>query len=909
GFRIICLANIGCTDDNTLVHGQLVNGTRVYNAGIEAMLAAAAKRIGIRKHSVVCNVIEEGEGATVEGIQEHKVVRIHTAAEVQVHRSPVDNRLYLLSLARVMPADLPKPHTADYLVKRLALPFVQAYSERLSSDCFTNLGGKTDDQQRNDVACAKASHHLASGVIPEAVRQMDMLEPQIDTPRALSDALAMRGIPLRYLGMVANETRLPYLLDICRVEMAAQAAAVVLSRSMRRLTRHYCLRGADVAVSYDQMGMMVYDDPNEKDAEERQAWYSDKLKHTVAQFLSLLVGSGMDADQFWVDVLVPLVKADHGYGIRRDTVRKQALLLRVQTLTGIVLTDTDRYDMASASPVKHTDIVDMRPVVHMPSDTASLVRQVRQKVLAHSGTHDLPAGDLSDMLNTLVQETLQGTLPGSAEELASLLGRLALTSVSQRDLTSARVYAEAGLGIARRWHLDTTRLYRALMCEAFESGDIDAAHVNFQYALSVVRYHVGANAHPVEMELRSELARLHLAAGRYDSAREQYDLALRLSSQLLGVSHHVTGYQLCRLGHCLRGLDMPREALSSYDRARHIYEASHSTQSMAVSYAHFYRAEALSMLGDGAGALDAASKALDIRSSKLGPDHPVTANSSFQVARLAALSPGHSQQAVAIYQKLLAQLKDTETDDASVFEHIQSVIAALVKLALADLPPEYAPLVVRLRKQAATSWSDREALSDTIEALYDTEDPGAYIRDLFARANALDNSAYVRLGCVMQLISKDELRLRRDPEVRAEDRLRDALANDPWLFQDPAASGFDDMGGMPQQDMGFGSPLAASPYGPQAGGPSTVPGMPQMPQVGFNPNPYSPQMQRGGYPQQGPGMMGPQQGHGQYPPMHGMYGDPNEVDINSMPGWGANAGKQQKKFGLGSIVGLFKGGK
>jgi tetratricopeptide (TPR) repeat protein len=324
GFRVLALALFGAQGERTQVYGLLDgspapgvwvdvpiatgapadDGEPPATVSVAQLLLSAARRMHTAPHLIVARTAESADPIPMT---------IPCSIELQAHHIPTDNRIYLMNLPRVCPPDLPTPGTDEYLTKHFRPEFMLQYPQALSPDAYTAVGGEVADAHQSCVAAARASQHLQRVVVPTVVRdELDTLEAgPFNSPADLVDVLHRHGVNSRYLGLVADLTRLPLVRDLAVVEMVSRACAMVLSRSLRRLTRHYQTSGAgELETTYDEYGAPSYRDPNEFDPVERMEWYNGRFKLTVVEFFNLVLGAPDAAAtiEFFSEVLAPIVK-------------------------------------------------------------------------------------------------------------------------------------------------------------------------------------------------------------------------------------------------------------------------------------------------------------------------------------------------------------------------------------------------------------------------------------------------------------------------------------------------------------------------------------------------------------------------------------------------------------------------
>ena len=104
----------------------------------------------------------------------------------------------------------------------------------MSSDSFAfkrkenkDLEGREDDQE-----VAIAGTALKTQVIPNFVKQLDMLELIPIDSATLTKTFHSHGINMRFLGYVCQKTKLPHIKEICLLEMIGRAAKKIFRKEL-----------------------------------------------------------------------------------------------------------------------------------------------------------------------------------------------------------------------------------------------------------------------------------------------------------------------------------------------------------------------------------------------------------------------------------------------------------------------------------------------------------------------------------------------------------------------------------------------------------------------------------------------------------------------------------------------------
>ena len=120
--------------------------------------------------------------------------------------------------------------------RRLRPEFVSKYDSPLSADAF--IENETSDASQNQIEVNQAVDSLRSTHLNAFVDQLDNLDIVPVDSRGFTEALHKVGINVRYLGLIACTTKLPYIREFCIIEMVARATKVVLGAELRKQTSH-----------------------------------------------------------------------------------------------------------------------------------------------------------------------------------------------------------------------------------------------------------------------------------------------------------------------------------------------------------------------------------------------------------------------------------------------------------------------------------------------------------------------------------------------------------------------------------------------------------------------------------------------------------------------------------------------
>jgi hypothetical protein len=227
GFRVTCTAKMAISFETNTVLNLKEN---VFDISALEKLSEACTLLNLKEHTIC---------TTSNGKLTKLVSRAPSSATI--HYVKKLDHYYALNLKQLFPVDHSKKGKPLAVNKRLRPEFVQQYRHALSADAMSTNSYSTNE---DDVEVLYASRHLRENHIPCFVRKLDSLEILPYDAHGMSRALHAHGINIRYLGLVAQHTKLPCVKELCLVEMLARSCKVVLSRKIREAVQNFRRIGA-----------------------------------------------------------------------------------------------------------------------------------------------------------------------------------------------------------------------------------------------------------------------------------------------------------------------------------------------------------------------------------------------------------------------------------------------------------------------------------------------------------------------------------------------------------------------------------------------------------------------------------------------------------------------------------------
>eukprot|EP01104_Vermistella_antarctica_P017137 TRINITY_DN6023_c0_g1_i1.p1 TRINITY_DN6023_c0_g1~~TRINITY_DN6023_c0_g1_i1.p1 ORF type:complete len:1031 (+),score=322.01 TRINITY_DN6023_c0_g1_i1:387-3479(+) len=192
GYRLIATSLLPI-DKTTLVYGSNDSGKSVHNSDEEASkyMEVEGKAWNLKSHLV---------GATRDVLK-----RVRSPGDIEVHRG-LDNELYMLDFARMMPPESPpsdlalkKRHPRSIFYRLFRPFFMSNYAKELSPDAFSGWCSLDPDRKEHEADIHEATAYLYNTLVPRSAHDFENeveVPNQNTKPDRLADAIdgvALRG--------------------------------------------------------------------------------------------------------------------------------------------------------------------------------------------------------------------------------------------------------------------------------------------------------------------------------------------------------------------------------------------------------------------------------------------------------------------------------------------------------------------------------------------------------------------------------------------------------------------------------------------------------------------------------------------------------------------------------------------
>mmetsp|Transcript_23379 Transcript_23379/g.29801 ORF Transcript_23379/g.29801 Transcript_23379/m.29801 type:complete len:792 (-) Transcript_23379:13-2388(-) len=246
GHRIIA-SSILPIDKFTLAYGSSDGGRTVHRSITElnTMMERLGKKLHLKEHKT---------GSRSGGRN------LYMPGDIEVHLG-MDNRYYMIDVARLMPPEAPKPNdsssTRKIYYQTLRAELVLGYHDNLNSDAFSGWNDIEPERKAHEKALRDCTTYLHETLIPnfseamqnyklEAVTYlpdskdswMKMQAEQLKTLLEVADmtsTLHYYGINVRHLGLIRKHTTVPRFRDFLLIHCITRAMKNIMRCEMRNL--------------------------------------------------------------------------------------------------------------------------------------------------------------------------------------------------------------------------------------------------------------------------------------------------------------------------------------------------------------------------------------------------------------------------------------------------------------------------------------------------------------------------------------------------------------------------------------------------------------------------------------------------------------------------------------------------
>lgn len=305
---------------SALVYGKK-DGDFVQAAFLTDSLIKIGKYLKIKQHPIKGRIVGDMSNSDIYISSNLTVYRIDPPEDnsrgkkserIKVfsdHHGSQDGGLYLIKNASsIFPLDIEIVSQRSKITKRQRFrpEFLRSYPKKLNPDTMQeNQAGKQLDQ--NDFELTEANKELTTRCVQELVNGLDSMEfLPMDSP-GLARVFHQFGVNIRYLGVVAENTRLPHIREFLIAEIIARSTRKLLDKQITYMI--YIL--GEKNKQPNNTGFLGPDLEIKKQLFIQE--FNGDLKGVVLKILNLTLSKSEESSRFWESMVKPQVYADYRY--------------------------------------------------------------------------------------------------------------------------------------------------------------------------------------------------------------------------------------------------------------------------------------------------------------------------------------------------------------------------------------------------------------------------------------------------------------------------------------------------------------------------------------------------------------------------------------------------------------------
>ncbi|KAJ3223612.1 hypothetical protein HK099_000904 [Clydaea vesicula] len=555
GFRIVCVPEV--YESLNLMQDLIKEHPIILDEANFEKILYSGKILNLKPHFVMLKdnrrvLVPLSTG--IQAVKSSSNVESHIALKRMYETFPLDYCNVEDSKQKTTPLLFSKRPSP---VRRLRPEFVRSYPHQLCSDALTEwCAHEKHDRDQNDLEVVRAGRFLQEVWIPSFVKKLDELEIRPIDSRTLGLEMHRAGVNVRYLGLIYRLSKIPFIKDMCAIEMIARAFKGIFKCKIRTALLNFRSVGATSI--------------------------EDQMKEYPVSMFNWLLGKGSKSEKCGVlfddNVNYTFDNQDNGY----NPLNKKDFLsfdVKVKQIGG----------NSTQTPINEET---MNSIISPP-----------EEILAYY---------LSRHFKSLGKNSKLQKNEDSAQSLTEISSFYNSTGRHEE----AKAYANSALGAARK----DTCLHSFALAQIIEtqcglqtnSLTIPDASILQLYkkSLQTAEYHWGTS-HPLLMGLHDRLSAVFLKANLPKQALEYHLLSLDICFKSLGKNHIVTAGILLSLNN------ETEQAIKKFNEARHIYQALDADRTL-ISEVYFHLASALAARGDLDGAILNAKQSKKFREQSLG---------------------------------------------------------------------------------------------------------------------------------------------------------------------------------------------------------------------------------------------------------------------------------------------------
>jgi hypothetical protein len=239
-------------------------------------------------------------------VHDDRRVKVCLSATVEIHYDAQSGNYFLECLRDIFPID--SSEFKKSTTCRFRPEFLTLYQTQLCADGLTPMAGASlREKQVNDDELLVAARFMRENWIPAFIKSLDNMEICPYDSQSLTKEMHNKGINMRYLGFISNNSTIPFISNLALVEMVARVCKHLYQAKLRNAILHFRSVGAT-------------------SIEEQMNIYATNLMNTI-------LGYNEKTETFVLSKLKPEMKQRFNYVLGRRQyfeIPRPALLLAVQ---------------------------------------------------------------------------------------------------------------------------------------------------------------------------------------------------------------------------------------------------------------------------------------------------------------------------------------------------------------------------------------------------------------------------------------------------------------------------------------------------------------------------------------------------------------------------------------------------
>jgi tetratricopeptide (TPR) repeat protein len=590
GFRILAVAMTPLEGDRSLVHGPKSDGVFLVEQNFYSWLKELALKTRLKEHFFEWN-------------SRVGPCYVHLSAFLEFHRTfgyaelenfvnenigmdekvRTEENVYMTQAGYLLPVDLENSGIVDFS-KRLRPEFLSIYPERLSSDGFIN---KHVSSSAENEKLLKAGQFLRTFQIDLLVKDLDSLDLFVIDSRSLTEAFHLKGVNMRYMGKVAEKSRLTHVKQMIFIECLARSCKVLLFQLLSEFNLDYSKvhEQGDLSartMSYMQSPLIAEDmqklsrksihtvfTPSIKKRlhrktttsvafEDPEGLFEDYLPFNtftldsfmyqkVADFFNLVFGNRPESDFFWTRVVIPTATSKYGVDaekIQKKLINLNALIFSICFHCNISVDFQANLDFTKEKPFN----LEMIKMIEAKCNSFEM-NNVEYKILANKSGTCLNQKKFALALQACELKMRISVVVDRENELGDfrVLTEIAEVLVETGDIDNATKKAKEALIQIHPFSVTSVRTWCVLVKAFLKKGLQIEALDCFNAALAALNFHYGA-FHPLHIKIHVFLGEIYMSLKDFQSADKFLKVALASSLKILGPNHRQTAQIYLALG-------------------------------------------------------------------------------------------------------------------------------------------------------------------------------------------------------------------------------------------------------------------------------------------------------------------------------------------------------------------------